>query len=99
MQTLINGKRESPVIATVMKDNSHLPIHKTVVVLHHLEQMFSFLLSYRFDRVFLRNKALRELNRNVVWWGDMLVCKMGVYDGYVNLNAGIDRRAATRAVR
>lgn len=63
-----------------------------------MDSTHSFLLAYRYHPVFLRNKALREISQDVVWKGDLVICKLGVYKGYVNLYPGYDRLVALRAV-
>lgn len=94
-----NGDR-SPLIEDVLQGHPDIPIQHTVVHLQSLDhgQVYTFCLSYRFNRLFLRNRALYALEPDMKWTGDMVVTKMGILNDYVNINAGRDRRVAVRAV-
>lgn len=98
MAVVQDGYNRIPIVATILKGHPHIPIRKTIITLEYFGDSFSFLLAYRFHRLFLRNEGLRGINRDVVWSGDMVVCRLGVNRSYVNLSAGHERMAALRAV-
>ena len=98
MAIMQDGYNRIPIVATILKGHPHIPIRKTIITLEYFGDSFSFLLAYRFHRLFLRNKGLRKFNQDIVWSGDIVVCRLGVNHSYINLNAGYERMAALRAV-
>ena len=87
-----------PLLPSILTGHSSIPIWKTVITLEHMDSTHSFLMAYCYHPVFLQNKALRDINQDVIWKGDLVICKLGVYEGYVNLYPGYDQLVAFCAV-
>ncbi|KAF8229170.1 hypothetical protein L208DRAFT_1287897 [Tricholoma matsutake] len=98
MAVVQDGCNRIPIVATILKGHPHIPIRKTIITLEYFGDSFSFLLAYRFHRLFLRNKGLRGIDWDVVGSRDMVVCRLGVNHSYVNLSMGHERMAMLQAV-
>lgn len=91
--------KTNPIIEAVLSHHTDLPICNTIVTLRSQEKQYSFRLAYRYNKVFLRNRALKEIYDAVHWHGDLVVMKMGILDTYVSLGAGQERTIAKSAVK
>ena len=98
MGTLMTTRQWAPLLPSILTGHSSIPIQKTVVTLEHMDSTHSFLLAYHYHPVFLQNKALRDINQDVIWNGDLVICKLGVYKSYVNLYPGYDWLVAFRTI-
>jgi hypothetical protein len=98
MDALVTKSKRVPLYPTVLRGYPHIPIWKTVITFDYLDNTHSFLLAYCYHPIFLQSQSLRDINQDVILWGDLMVCKLGVYEGCVNLYAGYDRLVAIRAV-
>jgi hypothetical protein len=98
MDALVMSRKRAPLLPTVLRGYPHVPIQKTVITFDYLDNTHSFLLAYHYHRVFLRSQPLRDINQGIIWWGDLVVCKLGMHEGYVNLYTGYDRLVTIRVV-
>jgi hypothetical protein len=98
MDALVIRSKRVPLFPTVLRGYPHIPTQKTIITFDYLDNTHSFLLAYRYHSIFLRSQSLRDINQDVIWQGDLVVCKLGVYEGCVNLYAGYDRLVAICAV-
>lgn len=90
--------RRFPIFGTVLKGHKGIPVQRTIINLRYMGLAYSFLLAYRYDPIFTRNRALNLIYRHLPWFGDMVVLKMGVLSDYVHVTPGRERAAARRAV-
>jgi len=87
-----------PVVQALLKGHDNtVPIQRTRVHVFSGEHVDDFDVFFRYNKGFLKNRAVASLGEGVHWRGDLLVLRVGDRVDFVNISQTRHRRLALEA--